>query len=97
MALDAKGDKIIGRVITQLAARPNVMDLKILHAPARLASPAVSLQNFPAKLAIRFRLKPQPGPLCSPSTCHGSSRRSFLEVVPFDNLIRVLPRICIAP
>jgi hypothetical protein len=43
VALDAKGYKIIGRVITQLAARPNVMDLKILHAPARLTTPAISL------------------------------------------------------
>jgi hypothetical protein len=77
MGLDANGNKIIGRVITQLAARPNVMDLKILHAPAPLTTPSVSLQNFPAKLAIRFRIKPQPGPLCSdPSqnvTCTSSN------------------------
>ena len=58
MALDAKGDKIIGRVITQLAARPNVMDLKILHAPARLASPPIPLQNLLAELAISFWVKP---------------------------------------
>ena len=38
----------------------NVMDLKILHAPAPLATPAVSLQDFTAELAISFRIKPQP-------------------------------------
>jgi hypothetical protein len=41
-----------------MAPRLNMMDLKILHAPASLATPAISLQNFPAKLAIRFRIKP---------------------------------------
>jgi hypothetical protein len=39
-----------------------MMDLKIFHSPAPLASPAISLQNFTAKLAISFRIKPQAGP-----------------------------------
>jgi hypothetical protein len=43
MAGGAEGDQIFGRVITQLAPRLNVMDLKIFHAPAPLATPAVSL------------------------------------------------------
>jgi hypothetical protein len=29
-----------------------------------LATPAISPQNFTAKLAISFRIKPQAGPLC---------------------------------
>jgi hypothetical protein len=48
MARRAEGDQILGRVIAQLATRLNVMDLKIFHASARLTSPSIPLQNFPA-------------------------------------------------
>ena len=48
--------KIFGRVITESASRANVMDLKILTAPAPLTTPTVSIQNFTAKLAIRFKV-----------------------------------------
>jgi hypothetical protein len=58
----AKGYQVVGRVITQPAPRLNVMDLKTLDAPARLATPAVSLQDFAAQLAIGFRIKPQSWP-----------------------------------
>jgi hypothetical protein len=34
------------------------MDLKSLQTSARLATPAVSLQDFVAELAISFRVKP---------------------------------------
>jgi len=43
MARCAEGDQILGSVIAQSAPRLNVMDLKTLDAPARLATPAVSL------------------------------------------------------
>ena len=59
MARCAEGDQILGSVIAQSASRLNVMDLKTLDAPARLATPAVSLQNFAAEPAIGFRIKPQ--------------------------------------
>jgi hypothetical protein len=62
MARRAEGDQILSSVIAQSAPRLNVMDLKILHAPARLATPSISLQNFTAELAICFRFKPQAGP-----------------------------------
>jgi hypothetical protein len=45
------------------------MDLKVLHSPAGLTPPAISLQDFPAELAISFGLKPQAGSLCS-DPCH---------------------------
>ena len=81
MARRAEGDQILGSVIAQSAPRLNVMDLKIFHAPARLATPAVSLQDFTAELAISFRVKPQAGPLCTDPrqsvTCT-SSRSCFL-------------------
>ena len=81
VALGAKSHEILSRVIAQSAPPLNVMHLKILHAPARLASPAISLQDITAELVIRFRVKPQPWPLGSdPSqsvTCT-SSRSCFL-------------------
>jgi hypothetical protein len=43
MARRAEGDQIFGNVIAQLAPPLDMMDLKIFHSPARLASPAVSL------------------------------------------------------
>jgi hypothetical protein len=62
MACCAESDQILGGVIAQSAPPLNVMDLKILHSPARLTTPSISLQNFPAELAIGFRIKPQPWP-----------------------------------
>jgi hypothetical protein len=43
MARSAEGDQILGSVIAESAPRPNVMDLEILHSPARLATPAIAL------------------------------------------------------
>jgi len=65
MARRAEGNQILGCVIAQSASRLDMMDLKIFHAPARLTTPTISLQNFTAKLAVSFRIKPQAGPLCS--------------------------------
>ena len=58
VALDTKSYEILSRIIAQAAARLNVMDLKIIHPPAPLATPTISLQDFPAELAICFRIKP---------------------------------------
>jgi hypothetical protein len=46
VALDAKSYEILGRIIPQVAAWLNVMDLKSFHSPARLTSPTVSFQDF---------------------------------------------------
>jgi hypothetical protein len=64
MARCAEGNQILGSVIAQSASRTNVMDLKILHAPAQLAAPAISLEDSSAELAIGFRIKPQAWPFC---------------------------------
>ncbi len=81
VALDAKGYEILSRIIAQSAPRLNVMDLKIFHSPTPLASPAISLQDFPAELSIGVRSKPQAWPSgTDPSqsvTCT-SSRSCFL-------------------
>jgi hypothetical protein len=63
VAHDTKSYQIFGRVIAQSAPRLNVMDLKVFHSPTPLATPAVSHQDFTAKLAISFRIKPQAGSL----------------------------------
>jgi hypothetical protein len=52
---DTKSYQILGRVIVQSVPRLTVMDLKILRAPTRLATPAISLQNFAALLETKFR------------------------------------------
>jgi hypothetical protein len=39
----AECDQILGNVISESAPRLNVMNLKILHSPAPLATPAISL------------------------------------------------------
>ena len=81
VALDTKSYEILSRIIAQSAARLNVMDLKILHSPAPLATPAISFQNFPAELAIRFRIKPQAWPFRAYSLQNvtwTSSRSCFL-------------------
>ena len=56
VALGAKSYEILSRIITQSAPPLDVMDLKTLDAPTRLATPAVSLQNFVAELAISVRV-----------------------------------------
>ena len=57
MTYCAESDQILGSVIAQLASPLNVMDLKTFHPPARLATPAVSLQDLAAEFAIGFRIK----------------------------------------
>ena len=61
----AEDDQILGRVISTSAPPLNMMDLEILRPPARLATPTVSLEDFPAELAISFWVKAQTGSLCA--------------------------------
>jgi hypothetical protein len=65
VALGAKSYEILSRIITQSAPPLDVMDLKIFHAPAQLATPSISFQNFPAESAVIFGLKPQAWSSCS--------------------------------
>ena len=46
MAWTAKGDEVFFHITSQMAARLNVMDLKIFGTSASLASPAIALENF---------------------------------------------------
>ena len=63
VAPGAKCYEIFYEIVSQLAAPLNMVDLKIVHVPARLATPAIALQNFAAELAISFGGKPQARPL----------------------------------
>src|ERR1700686_2295187 len=65
VTLDTKSYEILSRIIAHAAPGLDVMDLKILEAPARLATAPISLQDFTAQPAISFRIKPQARPLCT--------------------------------
>ena len=56
MAVDAQGDEVLCRVVSQPAARFPVMDLQVSERPAQLRSPPVSLQDLFAKSSIVFRV-----------------------------------------
>ena len=58
VALDAKCNEILRRIIAESAPPFDVMDLKAFHPSARLATPAVSVQDFAVELAITCRVKP---------------------------------------
>ena len=77
VALDTESYEVLSRIIAQVAPPLNVMNLKIFHPPARLATPTVSLQDFTAELAISFGVKPQARPLGSDPfqnvTCNSSN------------------------
>lgn len=54
MTILTESDQIVLLVVAQSAPPLNLMDLKILHVPARLTTPAISLQDFAAMLEIKF-------------------------------------------
>jgi hypothetical protein len=43
---DTKNDQILGSVIAQSTPRLNMMDVKVFHPPAPLATPGISLQEL---------------------------------------------------
>jgi len=63
VAVHTQNYQILGGVVSKLAPPLKVVNLKIVHSSAILATPAVSLQDFSAKLAIKSRFKPYPGSL----------------------------------
>jgi hypothetical protein len=54
----AQGDQILFGIITEPAARLNMMHLEFTHRSAMLAAPPVSLQYFFPQLVVRDRIKP---------------------------------------
>jgi hypothetical protein len=59
VAASAKGQQILGRVITKLTSRLNVVNLQSLDRATRLAAPTIPFEDFAAELAIGFGIKPQ--------------------------------------
>ena len=59
MAPGAQGDQILFGIITEQAARLNMMHLEFTHAPAMLAAPPVSLQYLFAQFVVRNGIQPQ--------------------------------------
>ena len=67
VAISTERDQIFVGVVTQPASRANVVDLETIGTAAVLASPAITLQHFGAKLAVRIWVQPK-------------SRSSWLEI-----------------
>jgi len=55
----------------------DVMDLKVLHSAAVLASPPVPSEHFAAQLAIQISLESHPGPLMPQRVHHAPVSRPF--------------------
>ena len=56
---DAQSDQILFRVGSTAAAKPNMMNLEILHASACLASPIVSLEHLPVQSRVALGVQLQ--------------------------------------
>jgi hypothetical protein len=54
VACSAEGNEILGTIIAGSAAKSFVVNLKIGHHAAELASPAVAAEHLVAKLLIEF-------------------------------------------
>jgi hypothetical protein len=59
VAPDAQGDQILFRIITEQAARLNMMHVQFTHRSAMLAAPPVSLQYFFPQFVVRNGIQPQ--------------------------------------
>ena len=57
VTLGAQGDQILFHIATRMAAESEVVHLEMLHAAARLASPAVTLQDLRLQFAIARRIQ----------------------------------------
>lgn len=59
VARGTERNKVPFRIISGLAATLLMMNLKVQHYAARLASPAIPLQHFFTKPRVRFGIQPQ--------------------------------------
>jgi hypothetical protein len=72
MAYTAERDEIFFNIPSQLAARLDVMNLKIFRTTALLASPTVTAEQFLAELTISIPVQAKSG-----SSGHGPSHDAF--------------------
>ena len=96
-----KRDQVLFCVISQLAPRSDVVNLKILQRPASLAAPTVALQDSLAACSVRIRIEPRiragisgsiwstnPGrtdPSSGWLACNGSERPACVRASPMLN------------
>ena len=62
VASGAEGDQILLRIVSQLAARIDVVNLELGKTPTVLAAPAITLQHPKVELLVSLRLEPPPRP-----------------------------------
>ena len=55
----AEGNQILFDIISEPAARAEVVDMEVLRCAAVLAAPPIAREHLPGELAIRLGLKPQ--------------------------------------
>jgi len=58
VACSTKSNQILARIVTGMATKFLMMDLKIDHCAARLASPTVAAQDLLAQVFILFAIEP---------------------------------------
>ena len=68
MTQDTKSYQILGSIMAEAASRLDVVDLKAVDLPSRLATPAVPLEDFAAELAVSLWLELQAWPFGSNSS-----------------------------
>ncbi len=57
VAFSAHCDQVLLLVAARLAPELEVVYLKVLHAPAQLAAPAVALQHLPMQFVVAVRIE----------------------------------------
>ena len=57
MASGAQGNQVLFGIIAALAAKFLMVNFKIRHHTARLASPAIAAKNLIAKLVVQFTVQ----------------------------------------
>jgi hypothetical protein len=62
VAISAERDQIFAGVVTQPAARANVMDLETIGTTAVLASPSIPFEHFGAEPAVGILVEAKPRP-----------------------------------
>jgi hypothetical protein len=87
MAVSAHGNQVVANIVTQQAARVNVVDVESIGASAILASPAVPLQHIVTKLEVGIRVESKPW-LSLPNRFHAvfsTCRRNSIFCWPGSN------------
>ena len=82
MTIETEGDQIVLTILAGVAAKLFVMDFKVGHGTAQLASPAISPQYLLAELLVILLLKPDGGLfrhnllhwICSFTICRNACR-----------------------